>query len=59
MLQREPVLISAFVAAVLAVFVAFGGDVTTGQKAAIDTFIAAAAALAARSQVTPTSDPRL
>lgn len=58
-LGREPVLILAAVEALVALLVAFGVDVSTGQKAAVVAFLGAVLTLVTRSTVTPVEDPRL
>jgi hypothetical protein len=59
LLGREPVLILTAVGAFIALLVAFGFDISTDQKAAIDAGVAALLALVARASVTPVVDPRL
>lgn len=54
--DREPVLILTALGNVLALLVAFGLDISTGQKAAIVATASALLALFGRQQVTPT-DP--
>jgi hypothetical protein len=56
--RTEPVLVSAFVAALLIALVEFGVPITAGQQTAIQTLIAAGFALFARSQVTSESTLR-
>lgn len=59
LVDREPVLILTALGALLALAVAFGVDISTGQKAAIDAAAAALLALLGRAQVTPVADPNL
>jgi len=53
--NREPAAIAAFVAAVIAVAVAFGADLTGEQVGAIMTVVVLALGLLVRSRVTPSS----
>lgn len=50
-LNKEPVLVTAFVAAALVVLVEFGVPITDGQQKAIDALIVTGFALFARSRV--------
>lgn len=52
-IKNEPVLVTAFVQAVLAAAIAFGLDLNDGQVAAILGLTGAALAFIARSQVSP------
>lgn len=52
-IQREPVLVTTLVGAVLALFVAFGLTISPDQKTAVIGVVTAILALFARSQVTP------
>ena len=54
-IKSEPVLVVAFVQAVLVLLVAFGLDLTKEQAAAILGVTGAVLAFVARSKVTPTS----
>lgn len=57
--NREPIVVLAFADALIALFVAFGVDISTGQKAAVDAVVAAVFAFAGRAVVTPVADPRV
>jgi hypothetical protein len=52
-IRNEPVLVTAFVTALIALFVAFGLDLSDTQTAAILGVVGAVLALVARSRVTP------
>jgi hypothetical protein len=52
-LRNEPVLVSSFIAAALALAVTFGFDLTGEQVVAITTVVSAGLALFVRSRVTP------
>lgn len=54
-IRNEPVLVSTLIGAVIALFVAFGVDLSTEQTAAILAVVAAVLAIVARQQVTPTN----
>jgi hypothetical protein len=51
--NREPALVVAFAAAVIALAIGFGVPVTAAQEALIMTFVIAGMGLLTRSQVTP------
>ncbi|MGL5910649.1 MAG: hypothetical protein ACRCZP_11650 [Phycicoccus sp.] len=57
--RREPALVSGFVAAAVALAIAFGLDLTDTQVGAIMAAVTALLALIVRSQVTPVASPRL
>ena len=54
LIRREPAAIAGLVAAVLALLLAFGVKVSTGQEGAISAVVSAVLALFVRSQVSPT-----
>jgi ABC-type glucose/galactose transport system permease subunit len=58
-LGRQPVAILSAIGAFVALLVAFGVDISTGQKAAIVAFVAAVLELFKWATVTPVIDPRL
>lgn len=51
--RKEPALVSGFVAAVIALVIAFGPNLSNEQVGAIMAFVAASMAIVTRSQVTP------
>lgn len=51
--RNEPVLVTAFIAAVIALVTAFGLDLSNEQVAAINALVVAALAFVARAKVTP------
>lgn len=53
LVKNEPVLISGFIATVLALFLAFGVNLSTDQIGAIMAVVTAGLAIAARMFVTP------
>jgi hypothetical protein len=53
-IQAEPVLLTTLVATVIGLLVAFGVPIDDEQKTAVLLVVTAAAAIFARSQVTPT-----
>lgn len=58
-LKREPALISGFVAAVIALLLAFGLKLDNNQVGAIMGVVSVVMAVITRQQVTPVADPRL
>lgn len=52
-IRNEPVLVTAFLAQVIGLLVAFGVDVSDAQKAAVIGVASAVLAFVARSRVTP------
>ncbi len=56
-LKREPALASGFVAAVIALVVAFGLDLSSEQIGSIMAVVAAALAVVTRANVTPVNPP--
>ena len=58
-LRREPAAISAAVAAVIALVVSFGADLSHEQVGAIMAVVSVVLGLVVRSQVTPVAAPNL
>lgn len=58
-LGRQPVAILAAIEAFVALLVAFGVDISTGQKAAIVVAVSAILRVVAWDSVTPVADPRV
>lgn len=56
-IRQEPALVTGAVAAIIALLVAFGLDLSGEQTGAIMALVTAALAFVTRSQVTPTSGP--
>lgn len=55
-IRREPALVTAFTAAVIALLVAFGLDLTGEQTGAIMALVTAVLGFVTRAQVTPVSN---
>ncbi len=57
-LDREPIIVLTAVGNLIALLVAFGVDISSGQKAAVMAVVGSALALAGRQVVTPVAAPR-
>lgn len=57
LLRKEPAMVAGAMVAGLTMGAAFGLPVSTGQVAAVGSFLTIVAALVVRSQVSPTSKP--